>query len=106
MDLEPARLHQALMDLGRSLAGFADPDSVLQELYRILRTVIPFDHLALLFYDGPRESPHIHAVKGDGPSTDLGFLMSGVRESTGAWAYDHAWLGGVAEVTWGTAPGP
>jgi len=48
MELEPARLFKALVELARSPAACTNPDSVLAELYRILQTVVEFDRLALL----------------------------------------------------------
>ena len=88
MDLEPARLYQALVDLGRSLAACTGPDGVLEELYRILRTVVTFDHLALLLYDGTPESLRLHAVTDDGRPTDPDFLKFGIGDTPLGWAWD------------------
>ncbi len=88
MDLEPTRLYQALVDLGRSLAECADPDSVLEELYRILREVVTFDHLALLMYDGTPESLRLHAVTKDGLRTDPTFRKFGIANTPIGSAWD------------------
>lgn len=79
MDGEPGRLYHALLDLGRSLAGCADPDSVVEGLARILRTVVAFDHLGLLLYDGTRESLRLHAVMDDGWPSDPSILPLLIR---------------------------
>jgi len=89
MDLEPTRLYEALVDLGRSLAECADPDRIVEELSRILRTVVAFDSLALLLYDGTPESLRLQAVTEDGRPADPSFRKFGISDTPIGWAWDR-----------------
>ena len=88
MDLEPTRLYQALLDLGRSLDACTGPDSVLGELFRILQTVAQFDHLALLLYDGTPESLRLHAVTDNGHAGDSSFQRFNLGDTPVGWVWE------------------
>ena len=89
MDVEPARLYQALMDLGRSFAGFKDPDSFLEELCRILRPVVGFDQLAMLLNTGTPDLLRLYTATDDARSTAVNLQKSGVYDTPAGWAWDR-----------------
>ncbi|MFB3902055.1 MAG: sigma 54-interacting transcriptional regulator [Acidobacteriota bacterium] len=87
MNLEPIHLYRALVDLGRSLAECEDPDEVLARLFRILRTVVEFDHLVLLLNEGNPESLRAQ-VMDDGQRRDTDFPKFAINETPIGWVWD------------------